>query len=122
MSNLFEQLGGEAAVNAAVDLFYEKMLNDDRVKHFFVNTDMAKQREHQKRFLTFAFGGLPDYPGRTMREAHAKLVTEQGLSDVHFDATVENLAAALKELGVSEELIGEVAKVAETVRDDVLNR
>ncbi len=122
MSSLFEQLGGESAVNAAVDLFYTKMLNDDRVKHFFENTDMEKQRAHQKRFLTFAFGGLPDYPGRNMRQAHTKLVEEHGLNDSHFDATVENLAASLKELGVSDELIGEVAKVAETVRDDVLNR
>ncbi len=122
MSSLFEQLGGEAAVDAAVDLFYVKMLNDERVKKFFVNTDMDKQRQHQKRFLTFAFGGLPDYPGKNMRAAHTQLVEEQGLSDVHFDATVENLAAALKELGVSDDLIGEVAKVAETVRSDVLNQ
>ena len=83
---------------------------------------MDRQRNHQKRFLTYAFGGLPDYPGKSMRAAHAKLVEEHGLSDAHFDATVENLAAALKELGVSDEMIGEVAAVAESVRDDVLNR
>jgi len=122
MSSLFERLGGEAAVDAAVDLFYAKMLADTRVNYFFTNTDMARQRDHQKRFLTVAFGGPNNYDGQAMRTVHAKLVTEQGLNDSHFDAVVENLAASLRELGVSDEFIGEVALVAESVRDDVLNR
>jgi hemoglobin len=122
MANLYERLGGEAAVDAAVDLFYEKMLTDARVKHFFINTDMDKQRDHQKRFLTFAFGGPNQYNGQAMRVAHTKLVQEQGLNDSHFDAVLENLGAALAELGVNDDLIDEVALVAETVRDEVLNR
>ena len=32
---LFERIGGHAAVNAAVDLFYEKVLSDIRINHFF---------------------------------------------------------------------------------------
>jgi len=122
MTTLFEQLGGDGAVDAAVDKFYDKVLADDRIKHFFVNTDMNKQRQHQKRFLTYAFGGSPDYPGRSMRAAHQKLVDEHGLNDSHFDAVVENLASTLTELGVGADLIGEVAKIAESIRDDVLNR
>ena len=31
MSTLFEKLGGEAAVDAAVDKFYRKVLADERV-------------------------------------------------------------------------------------------
>lgn len=122
MSTLYERLGGDSAVDAAVDLFYKKMLADERVKHFFDNIDMGKQREHQKRFLTVAFGGPNEYDGRAMRAAHAKLVEEKGLNDDHFDAVLENLAGSLRELGVSDELIDEAALVAESVRDDVLNR
>ena len=33
--SLFERIGGEGAVDAAVDLFYTKILADDRVKSFF---------------------------------------------------------------------------------------
>ena len=33
--SLFERLGGQNAVNAAVDIFYRKMLTDDRVSYFF---------------------------------------------------------------------------------------
>lgn len=40
---IFEKLGGKAAMDAAVPLFYKKVLADDRVKHFFKNTNMDKQ-------------------------------------------------------------------------------
>lgn len=120
MSTLYERLGGEPAIDAAVDLFYDKVLADSRINHFFSDTDMARQRGHQKRFLSYAFGGMPKYSGKGMRAAHAPLVEKLGLDDSHFDAVVENLAASLTELGVSKELIGEVATVAESIRDDVL--
>ncbi len=122
MSTLYEKLGGEAAVDAAVELFYQKVLADDRIKQFFEGVDMQRQAGHQKLFLTYAFGGAPSYPGRAMRAAHKVLVEEKGLSDEHFDAVLEDLGAALKELGVADELIAEAAAVAETTRADVLNR
>ncbi len=122
MSSLYERLGGEAAVDAAVEKFYEKVLADDRIKHFFDDIDMVKQKGHQKRFLTYAFGGSPDYPGRTMRAAHKKLVEEQGLNDDHFNAVAENLVNTLKDLGVGDDLIGEVVEIAESTREEVLNR
>jgi len=50
MKTLYEKLGGKEAVNIAVDMFYEKVLNDERVKHFFTNTDM-KQQKTTKRIL-----------------------------------------------------------------------
>jgi hemoglobin len=122
MSSLYEQLGGENAVDAAVDLFYRKVLADDRIKHFFDAVDMQRQARHQKMFLTYAFGGAPDYPGKAMRAVHSRLVEEMGLSDEHFDAVMENLGSALKDLGVADNLIAEAAAIAESTRDDVLNR
>ncbi len=120
MSTLYEHLGGEAAINAAVDLFYDKALADTRINYFFTDTDMERQRSHQKAFLTFAFGGAPGYDGKRMRDAHAPLVEKMGLNDSHFDAVVENLADSLNELGVNDELIGEVAGIAESIREDIL--
>jgi len=119
--SLFEQIGGEAAVNAAVDIFYRKVLADDRINRFFESVDMDKQASKQKAFLTMAFGGPNNYTGKDMRDGHAHLV-EQGLNDSHFDAVVENLGATLKELGVSDDLIGQVAAIAETTRNDVLGK
>ncbi len=119
--SLFEKLGGEAAVNAAVDIFYRKVLADDRIARFFEGVDMDAQASKQKAFLTMAFGGPNNYSGKDMRDGHAHLVKD-GLNDSHFDAVVENLGATLKELGVSDDLIGEVAATAETTRNDVLGK
>ena len=120
--SLYERLGGAAAVDAAVDQFYEKVLADKRVNYFFEKTDMKKQRRIQKSFLTFAFGGPKTYSGVGMRKAHQKLVDEQGLNDTHMDVIVELLGKTLKELGVGDADIGEAAAVANSVRDEVLCR
>lgn len=123
MTTLFEKMGGKDAVDLAVDRFYERVLKDERIKHFFKNVDMNKQRGHQKAFLTYAFGGAPQYKGNMMREAHKHLVEGMGLKGEHFDAIIENLVETLKELGVSDELIGEVTAVAAAPKHrwDVLN-
>jgi len=119
--SVYERIGGEGAVNAAVDLFYRKVLADDRINSFFEGTDMGKQAAKQKAFLTMALGGPNNYSGADMRKGHAHLV-ERGLNDTHFDAVMEHLGATLKELGVADDLIGEAAAIAESTRNDVLGK
>lgn len=120
--SLYEQLGGEAAVNAAVDIFYQKVLDDHRINRFFDNVSIAKQAAKQKAFLTMAFGGPNHYDGSDMRKAHAHLVSKLGLNDSHFDAVIEHLGATLQELSVPNHLIEQVAAIAESTRNDVLGR
>ena len=121
MKSLYEQLGGAAAVDAAVDLFYRKVLADERIKHFFVGVDLRRLAGHQKAFLAMAFGGPNRYRGGALRQGHAHLVA-RGLDDSHFDAVVELLGQTLAELGVPPPAIAQAAAVAESVRDDVLGR
>ena len=116
--SLYEKIGGDAAVNAAVDVFYRKVLADDRISSFFDTVDMDAQRAKQKAFLTFAFGGPNNYQGKDMRTAHAHMK----LTEEHFNAVMENLGATLKELGVPDALIGEAAAIAASVKGDVLNQ
>lgn len=118
---LFDRLGGAEAVSAAVDLFYQKVLADARISHFFESTDMQAQKAKQRGFLTMVFGGPVHYQGKDLRQAHAPLV-ERGLNDEHFDAVAGHLQATLVELGVGEDLTAEVMAIAASTRDDVLNR
>jgi len=120
-ASLYERLGGEAAVNAAVDSFYRKVLSDDRVNYFFDDVDMDKQIVKQKTFLTMVFGGPNHYTGKDMREGHRHLL-KRGLNDSHVDVIIELLGKTLSELGASEDDIKEVAAIANSVRDDVLDR
>lgn len=116
MSNLFDRIGGDAAVNAAVDVFYKKVLSDDSISHFFATTDMDAQREKQKKFLTVAFGGPNDYSGQDMRAAHANL----DIGEAHFGAVAGHLQATLEELGVPAAEVGEAMAIAASTHDDVL--
>lgn len=113
---LYERIGGEAAVDKAVDVFYEKVLADERIADYFRDIDMVAQARKQKAFLTMVFGGPNQYSGADMRTAHAHL----GLGNLHVDAVIEQLAATLSELGVADSDIAEVATIAESVRGDVI--
>lgn len=119
--SLFDQLGGFPAVDAAVDIFYRRVLKDPRVARFFEDTDMDAQREKQKAFLTMVFGGPKEYQGKDLRTAHARLV-QQGLDDSHFDAVAEHLQATLERLDVPAPLVAQVMEIAGSTRSDVLGR
>lgn len=119
MSSVYERIGGEKAVDQAVDVFYRKVLSDDRISSFFEDVDMDRQAAKQKAFLTMVFGGPSHYTGKNMRDAHAHLV-KRGLNESHFNAVAENLVATLKELGVGEGDIDEVVKIALSTKNDVL--
>lgn len=116
-ANLYEKLGGKDAINTAVEIFYGKVLADDRIKHFFDTVDMAKQRGKQKAFLAMAFGGPVKYSGKDMREGHKHM----NLTEEHFTAVAENLSNTLTEMGVAQELIDQVMAIAASTHDDVLN-
>jgi len=118
MMSVYEEIGGAAAVDAAVDIFYRKVLSDDRVSEFFDTTDMAAQYAKQKAFLTMAFGGPNTYSGLDMREAHK----EMALNDEHFGAVAECLVGTLKELDVPQQHIDSIVDIAVSVKDDVLNK
>ncbi len=120
-ATLFEQLGGAPAVDAAVDIFYRKVLSDESICQFFETTDMERQVAKQKAFLTMAFGGPNNYTGMDMRKAHAPLVA-QGLNDDHFNAVAGHLKSTLQELGAPKDLIDQVLAIAESTRTDVLGR
>ena len=52
-----------------------------------------------------------------MRDAHKSL----NIKEEHFNRIVELLAGTLKSMGVSNELVEEVAEVANSTKEDILN-
>lgn len=116
--SVYDRIGGAAAVDAAVDIFYRRVLADDRISEFFDTVDMEAQHAKQKAFLTMAFGGPNSYSGKDMRNAHRHM----SLTEEHFNAVAENLVATLKDLNVPETEINEIVGIAVSVKDDVLNR
>lgn len=118
-NSLYEKLGGKAALDAAIDRFYVKILADDRIKHLFDDINMKKQIRKQKEFLAAAFGGPIPWTGKDLRKAHANI---PGLNETHFNAVAEHLQSTLVELNVKKELIDQVMGIAAGAKDAVLNR
>jgi len=121
MESLYERIGGEAAIMAAVDIFYKKVLADELTRPFFTGLDMDAQIKKQIAFMAWAFGGPAEFKGRDLRTAHAPLV-ERGLDDKHFAAVVRHLKATLEELGVAPALISEALEIVGNVKAQVLAR
>ncbi len=117
-TSIYDSIGGEKAVNAAVDIFYRKVLADDRISQFFDSVDMDGQRAKQKAFLTMVFGGPNNYTGKDMREAHKHM----DLNETHFNAVAENLVGTLEELSVPKDIIDKIVAIAVSVKADVLNQ
>jgi hemoglobin len=115
---LYERLGGSDAIEAVTGEFYRLVMTDLLLAPKFAGVNMARLASMQAAFLAMAFGGPDGYQGRDLREAHAGL----GLGDEHFNRVVALLATALKEAGVGDDDIAEVAVVAETTRAVVLGR
>ncbi|MGZ3417166.1 MAG: group I truncated hemoglobin [Polyangiales bacterium] len=119
MATLYERLGGEAAVEAAVVRFYDKIMADPALAPFFEHLDMSAQIRKQIAFMTMAFGGPNKYSGRDLRTAHQKLV-ERGLGGAHFASVAHHLRTTLEELQVDRVAIDEVLGIVGTTRRDVL--
>lgn len=120
MAPLYERLGGEAAVEAAVVLFYDKVMNDAKLAPFFRGFDLHDQIVRHVTFMTRAFGGRVAHEVN-LASAHKNLV-DRGLDDGHVDVFVRLVGEVLSDLGVSDADASEVRAHLEASRAHVLGR
>ncbi|SIR92331.1 group I truncated hemoglobin [Natronorubrum thiooxidans] len=94
---IYDRLGGQDAIAAVVDRFYDRVVADEQVAHYFDDVDMHRQRAHQTQFLSAVAGGPVDYTGADMAAAHDDLE----ITKPDFDAIVGHLEAALEAFEVN---------------------
>lgn len=97
MTTLYEKLGGEKTIAAVVNEFYDRMIKDDKVSHFFKDTDMERLRRHQiTYFMSYALGGPNKYEGSTLRASH------KGMNITHeqYEVAIQHLNGALRKFNV----------------------
>ncbi|HEU4543355.1 MAG TPA: group 1 truncated hemoglobin [Jiangellaceae bacterium] len=113
----YQRLGAEGGISAAIDKFYELVLEDPSLAPFFTDVDMPAQKRHMVFFLSAATGGPDKYEGRDMAAAHAG----HNITDAHFERVVEHLVATLQGLGVPDDLIGDVGGALIPLRGQVVS-
>ena len=77
---------------------------------------MGTLMRKQGVFMRYAFGGAPEFSGRSLVEAHKHLLRDKGLNLEHFDAVVGHFVAVLQQLSVPEPLIQEAAAILLSTR------
>ena len=119
--SLYDDLGGAAAITAALDGFYPKVLADPHISPFFEGVNIEGLKKRIGPFMAMALGGPSNYHGPSLRQTHTHLVSK-GLDDSVFDAFLRHFEDVMKELGVPAEKIAEVMPIFQGARNDVLNR
>lgn len=107
-ATIYERLGGIASVRAAVDIFYEKVLQDTRINRFFMGMDMTAQKRKQVLFLSYVFGGAEQYRGKDLVTAHKRIIEQGGCNRSHWQVVADLLVETLKQMGVPQDIIDEV--------------
>jgi hemoglobin len=90
--SLYERIGGEAAIEALVGEFYQRVLADEMLAPFFAGVSLEKLLTMQKEFFSEALGGPLVYSGRSMREVHAG----RGINKRHLRRFTGHLLDVLK--------------------------
>ncbi|MDX1659989.1 MAG: group 1 truncated hemoglobin [Nitriliruptorales bacterium] len=119
--SLYDDLGGDPAIAAALDRFYEKVEADDEINGYFEHVDLDRLKKRQRSFFAMALGGPNEYDGPGLRTGHTR-PRRQGLDEADYDRFMGHFEDTLGELGVPDDKIDEVMAIAHTGKDDVLGR
>ena len=107
--SIYEAIGGRAALGAAVDNFYGRLIADPELAPFFPDGVGVRHRAYVVTVLGEALGGPERYRGPDLAGAHRDL----GITDAQFDRAAGHLSGTLDELAVprplTDQIIGIVA-------------
>lgn len=112
----YEAVGGGPAVKVVVDDFYQRVLADPELTHYFDGIDMIRLKRHQALLVGQVLGGPAEYDGRSLQEAHHGL----GVTKPHFDRVVGHLAGALKDAGVPDDILGRAGAAVVATEPDIV--
>ena len=115
--NIYAKIGGAAAVATVVVDFYEHVLNDSSVSHYFDDIDMAALINHQTNFVAKALGGPEVYEGRDLLEAHAG----RKITEAAFSSIAGHLQTALLAAGVGSEDTDTIIGIVASLKDQVVD-
>ena len=96
---IYDQIGGQEALEVVVADFYDRVLADSQLAGFFSGTNMSHLKGKQVEFFAAALGGPQPYTGAPMRQVHQG----RGITMHHFSLVAGHLAASLCAAGVADE-------------------
>ena len=106
----------DITLTQVIDNFYDRMLDDERLAHFFAGVNLVQLRAHQRSFLLAALSGPELFNELTLATSHLAL----GLTDDDFDRAVGHLMAGMADAGVEPATVAPVAERLEPLRAHIV--
>lgn len=78
MGGLLEKYGGVLVVHDIVSAFYDRMLDDDALADYFIDSDMEALVKHQTNFISSLMGGPGGVSDARLYEAHGHDLLDGG--------------------------------------------
>jgi len=94
---LYDRIGGDSAIHSLIDKFYDRVLKDPELRHFFENSSIERLTRMQKDFFAAALDGPVKYSGNDLARIHQ----DRGIQRKHFSLFVNHLISVLE----AEEMI-----------------
>ena len=112
---LFNQLGGEAAIQNMIGEFYERVLADPKLNPIFVNVPMDRLKKMQLEFFSAALGGPIAYSGQALSYAHFG----RGITKEHFGLFIDHLLDTLKSRNLDQDSMYRIIDRLNTYADEI---
>ena len=116
--SLFEKYGGISALRSVIMDFYDRVLDNDVIGHFFDNVDMVRLIDHQTKFFAMLLGGPADFSEERLIRAHAFMK----LTHQDFDEVAKLLSETLTAAGFDPADIQTVLIAVEARRGLIVNQ
>jgi methyl-accepting chemotaxis protein/truncated hemoglobin YjbI len=116
--SLYAKLGGRTSLDAVVEEFYERVLEDPDLAPCFAGTNADGLRNQQVQFLAQALGGPAVYSGPPMGPMHEYLPPE----DRTYARVAKHLETTLRSLRIPKDLAKEVVALVAPLPAEIVNR
>lgn len=114
---IYAQIGGFSTVRGLVEDFYDRLLKEESLKHYFVGIDMSRLIRHQTDFVCMVMGGPVDYTGRQLRDSHKHL----SINNKDFDLVASTLKECLLDGGLEEKHVEQIIGAVAGARGDIVS-
>lgn len=95
---IFQRCGGFATVRKVISSFYEKVLDEESLQHYFRDVDMRRLIDHQTKFIAAMMGGPASYSDDALQRVHARL----DISQSDYRLVADLLRETLEDFGLNK--------------------
>lgn len=120
--SLFERLGGSTGVRTLVDTIVAKHMENPAIQARFrpyleTPEKLETTKQHLCAFLEAGSGGMLEYSGRPMPEAHRGM----NINEAEYMAAVDDIMSAMSEQAIDDQTQKDVLAIAYALKGDIMH-